>query len=165
MLTRWLSLWAWSRSSRSPRGSSTPADPRISQPRSSMEGNPRQVTLQATLGTIAERVREARIRPPAILVAGDVVSLREQLSWFENQPLFGLRVLVTRSRAQASSFVRGLRELGAAPIELPSIDIQPVDDSRELDLAICELSLHLIGSCSRAQTVCTRHSHGSRERQ
>jgi uroporphyrinogen III methyltransferase/synthase len=100
---------------------------------------PRQRTVRGTLGTIVEDARAASIRPPAILVAGEVVRLHDQLAWFDHLPLFGLRVLVTRSRNQASSLVQTLRELGAAPIELPSIDIRPAEHTETLDAALAGL--------------------------
>ncbi|HEX3246489.1 MAG TPA: uroporphyrinogen-III C-methyltransferase, partial [Chloroflexota bacterium] len=97
---------------------------------------PRQRTVTGTLDTVVENARDQSIRPPAILVAGEVAALREELSWFDNLPLFGLRVLVTRSRQQASTLLLNLRELGAEPIELPVIDIQPTECSDALDAAL-----------------------------
>ena len=70
-----------------------------------------QHTLVSTLADIAADVRAARIAPPAITVIGDVVDLRETLSWFETKPLFGWRVLVPRTKEQAGSLSRRLREL------------------------------------------------------
>jgi uroporphyrinogen III methyltransferase/synthase len=101
---------------------------------------PRQRTVTGTLGTIADRARARSVKPPAVLIVGEVVTLHNQLSWFQDLPLFGLRVLVTRSREQSSSFVRSLRELGAAPIELPAIDIQPTEHLETLDAALHSLS-------------------------
>jgi len=101
---------------------------------------PRQRTVTGTLGTIADSARAQSVKPPAVLIVGEVVTLHNQLSWFQDLPLFGLRVLVTRSREQASSFVRSLRELGAAPIELPAIDIQPTEHLETLDAALHNLS-------------------------
>lgn len=100
---------------------------------------PRQRTVRGTLETIVETARASQVKPPAILVAGDVAALRDDLAWFDRLPLFGLRVLVTRSREQSSSLVRRLRELGAAPIELPAIDIQPVEHMEQLDAALARL--------------------------
>lgn len=98
-----------------------------------------QLTLTATISTIVEKAKEAEFQPPVAIVVGDVVNLREKLKWFENQPLFGKRVLVTRSRTQASVLSRLLAERGAQPIELPTIEIQPVPDPSELDQAILDL--------------------------
>lgn len=86
---------------------------------------PRQRTVVSTLQRIAEEASDAE--SPAILVVGKVVELRERLSWFEHRPLFGLRVLVTRTRHQAPETCRLLEELGAATVEMPTIVIKPVN--------------------------------------
>jgi uroporphyrinogen III methyltransferase/synthase len=70
-------------------------------------------------------VQEAGLGPPAITVVGEVVRLREKLRWFDDRPLFGKRVLVTRTRQQASVLSRLLAEEGAEPIELPTLEIKP----------------------------------------
>jgi uroporphyrinogen III methyltransferase/synthase len=103
---------------------------------------PRQRTVVGTLATIAERVDEEGLRPPAVLVVGDVVGLRREyrLSWFENRPLFGVRVLITRPRDKAGETAARLRSLGAEPIRFPTIDIRPPEDWRALDAAIGRLS-------------------------
>jgi uroporphyrinogen III methyltransferase/synthase len=103
---------------------------------------PEQVVLTATLGTIAESARDQGIRPPAALVVGEVVRLRERLAWFETLPLFGARVLVTRSREQASGLVNRLRALGAVPLEFPAIACRPLADTSELDAALDALGSH-----------------------
>ena len=100
---------------------------------------PQQRTVAGTLADIATRVAEAGLAPPAITVVGEVVRLRETLSWFEARPLFGKRVLITRTRRQASVLVRLLAEQGAIPVELPAIEIEPVEDSGELAAAIDRL--------------------------
>jgi uroporphyrinogen III methyltransferase / synthase len=86
-----------------------------------------QRVVTATLGTIAERAREAGIAAPAITVVGDVVRLRDEIEWFERRPLAGKRIVVTRARAQASALSVRLRELGAEVIEMPAIRIEPLD--------------------------------------
>jgi uroporphyrinogen III methyltransferase/synthase len=100
---------------------------------------PDQRTVTGTLADIANRVTEAGLAPPAITVVGEVVRLRETLSWFESRPLFGKRVLITRTRRQSSNLARLLTEQGAIPIELPAIEIEPVEDTRALDAAIDRL--------------------------
>ena len=97
---------------------------------------PDQRTVTGTLADIAERVREAGITAPAITVVGEVVRLRDTLSWFEDRPLFGKRVLITRTRKQASVLARLLADEGAVPVELPAIEIEPVEDSAETVRAI-----------------------------
>lgn len=84
----------------------------------------RQQTLVATLGTMAARVRETGFKAPAVAVVGDVVTERKKLNWFENRPLFGKKVVVTRTRQQAGVLSRKLRDLGADVIELPTIRIE-----------------------------------------
>ncbi|MHB0866831.1 MAG: uroporphyrinogen-III C-methyltransferase [Thermoleophilia bacterium] len=98
---------------------------------------PRQQTLTGTLSNIVELVKESGFKAPAITVVGEVVRLREQLHWFEDRPLFGRRVLVTRSRAQASDLVQALTEAGAQPLEFPTIRVVPPSDGYAgLDAAI-----------------------------
>ncbi|MBF0496050.1 MAG: uroporphyrinogen-III synthase, partial [Deltaproteobacteria bacterium] len=76
------------------------------------------------------------LKPPAIIVVGEVVRLRESLTWYEKLPLFGRRIVVTRSREQASSFVAGLTLAGADCIEFPTISLEPPDDWTPTDKAI-----------------------------
>ena len=99
----------------------------------------RQKTVTGTLADIVERAREADIKPPAVTIVGEVVRLREKLRWFDTKPLFGKRVLVTRSREQASALSQRLRELGAEPLEYPTIAIAPPKDIAPLDEAIARL--------------------------
>jgi uroporphyrinogen III methyltransferase/synthase len=100
---------------------------------------PEQRTVTGTLADIADRVEEAGLKPPAVTVVGEVVALREGLSWFENRPLFGRRIVVTRARAQAGDLSRELEALGAEVVEFPTIVIQPPEDFAPLDKAIREL--------------------------
>lgn len=103
---------------------------------------PAQRTVTGRLADIAERVRQAGIEPPAITVVGDVVSLRDSLRWFDVKPLFGKRVLVTRSREQASALSARLSELGAEPTELPAIRLVPPADYAPLDQALDALGTY-----------------------
>ncbi len=82
-----------------------------------------QKSIAGTLGTIAQLAREQNLQPPAITIIGDVVNLRRQLNWFEHRPLFGQRIVVTRSREQASDFAHRLTELGAEVWEIPCIKL------------------------------------------
>lgn len=91
----------------------------------------RQETLTGTLENIAQRVVETAFEAPAVAVFGDVVSLRSQLNWFEKRPLFGKRIVVTRTRKQAGALSSKLRDLGADVMELPTIRIEPPQDLRE----------------------------------
>jgi uroporphyrinogen III methyltransferase/synthase len=87
-----------------------------------------QKTLQGTLGTIAARVEETGFSAPAVAVFGEVVQLRDRLNWFETRPLYGKRIVVTRTRQQAGVLSEGLRSLGADAFEMPTIRIEPPTD-------------------------------------
>lgn len=100
---------------------------------------PEQETVSGTLADIAARVAAAGLRPPAVTIVGSVAGLRAQLRWFEDRPLFGQRVLVTRTRHQASALSTRLRALGADPIELATIRVAPPNDWTSLDSAIAGL--------------------------
>lgn len=101
---------------------------------------PRQETLTGTLENIAALVQEHGFKAPAITVVGEVVNLRDRLRWFEDKPLFGRRVVVTRSRSQASDLSAALAEAGALPVEFPTIKVVPPSDGyAALDEAITRL--------------------------
>lgn len=93
---------------------------------------PAQQTIVATLGEIAAAAREHQ---PAMLVVGRVTGLREHLRWFDERPLFGRRIVVTRSREQAGELVDMLEECGAEAIQTPTIRIAPPEDTEALDRA------------------------------
>jgi uroporphyrinogen III methyltransferase/synthase len=95
-----------------------------------------QVTVTSTLADIAADARAARMGPPAIIVVGRVVDLRETLSWFETKPLFGWRVLVPRTKDQAGPLVARLRGFGAVPDEVPTISVEPPRNPLQMDKAI-----------------------------
>ena len=82
-----------------------------------------QETLTGTLEDIVEKAEERKFRPPAVIVVGEVVRLREKLAWFEQKPLFGKRVLVTRAREQSQSLSEKIHELGGESLEFPVIKI------------------------------------------
>ncbi|MFS3129778.1 uroporphyrinogen-III synthase [Nocardioides sp. Bht2] len=95
-----------------------------------------QRTVTSTLENIAADARAARIAPPAITVIGDVVNLRNTLSWFETKPLFGWRVLVPRTKEQAGTLTSGLRSYGAVPEEVPTISVEPPRNPQQMDKAV-----------------------------
>ena len=97
---------------------------------------PEQRTLVTTLANAVEDVKKAGLTPPAIFLVGDVVRLRDSLSWFEKRPLFGKRIVVTRARAQASALTEKLERLGATVLEAPAIAIVAPDSYQPLDEAI-----------------------------
>jgi uroporphyrinogen III methyltransferase/synthase len=90
-----------------------------------------QETLTGTLSEIAQKAVANDFKAPAVAVFGDVVALREGLNWYEKRPLLGKRIVVTRTRKQASVLSNKLRALGAHVIELPTIRIEPPTDLRE----------------------------------
>jgi len=98
-----------------------------------------QRTVTGTLADIAQVAREAEIKPPAILVVGGVVELRQTLKWWETRPLWGKTVVVTRSRQQASKLVELLAAAGARCLEVPTLEIGPPDDFGPLDAALKSL--------------------------
>jgi uroporphyrinogen III methyltransferase/synthase len=100
---------------------------------------PYQETVTGDLSNIVQRARDADLRPPAVIVVGDVVRLRDKLRWFDNRPLFGKRVLVTRTRQQAGSMARLLAQEGAWPVELPTIEIEALPDAEPMEQAIRRL--------------------------
>lgn len=83
-----------------------------------------QETLTGTLTDIVDKVRAANFQSPAVIIVGDVVKLRDKLAWFEKKPLFGRRILVTRTRSQASELVSQIEELGGEAVEFPVIRTQ-----------------------------------------
>ncbi len=101
---------------------------------------PEQITLTGTLSDIADKARQAGLKPPAVFIVGSVVSLRERLDWFGARPLFGKTIVVTRAREQASALTDRLAELGARVIETPAIRVVPTEDTGALDAAIGRIS-------------------------
>ena len=101
---------------------------------------PNQETVVGQLVSIADSAKRAGLSNPVVVVVGDVVNLRAVSRWFDNRPLFGKRVLVTRSRTQSADLVDRLERAGAEPVEVPTIEIQPVEDTREIDSALARLT-------------------------
>jgi uroporphyrinogen III methyltransferase / synthase len=100
----------------------------------------RQQTLEGTLETIADLVDKAGFKAPAVTIIGDVVKLRPTLNWFERRPLFGKRIVVTRTRKQASQLSHRLTELGADVLEIPTIKTGPPTNLKSLADAILGLN-------------------------
>jgi uroporphyrinogen III methyltransferase/synthase len=95
-----------------------------------------QRTVVSTLERIAADVRAAKFTAPTITVVGETVALRETLSWFETKPLFGWRVLVPRTKEQASELSARLRSCGAVPEEVPTIAVEPPRTPQQMERAI-----------------------------
>ena len=99
-----------------------------------------QRTLITTVGNAAADVQREQITSPAIFIVGEVVTLRDNLKWFDIKPLFGKKILITRARSQASKLSDMLSALGAKCIEAPAIKIvNPSDDYQALDVAIAQI--------------------------
>ncbi|MBN1382991.1 MAG: uroporphyrinogen-III C-methyltransferase [Deltaproteobacteria bacterium] len=103
---------------------------------------PEQQTLTGTLQDICQKAEAIRFLPPAILVVGEVTSLRDRLNWFEKKPLFGKGIVITRPGDQAGPFAALLREQGARVILFPTIRIVPVEDQRGMDKAIAGIEAY-----------------------
>ena len=88
---------------------------------------PRQRTVVATLATLHDAVEREGLGAPVITVIGQVVALRDEIGWFDRQPLFGKRIVVTRASAQAGSLRGALASLGAEVLELPALRVVPLD--------------------------------------
>ncbi|MGB7758836.1 MAG: uroporphyrinogen-III C-methyltransferase [Bryobacteraceae bacterium] len=101
---------------------------------------PDQETVAGTLETLPGLIAARGMKPPATIVVGEVVRLREKLNWYESLPLFGQRIVVTRAREQADALAARLEALGAHAIELPTIEIRPAADPAPLDRAIANLA-------------------------
>ena len=97
-----------------------------------------QKTIVGVLSTIADIAEHENFGAPAVAVIGNVVHERAKLNWFENRPLFGKRIVVTRTRSQAGELSKALRDLGAEVIELPTIRIEHPEDK----LGFAELVTH-----------------------
>jgi uroporphyrinogen III methyltransferase / synthase len=115
---------------------------------------PGQRTVSSTLDGIAAAAQEAEIRPPSVTVIGPVAARRERIAWLERRPLHGRKVIVTRARAQASELARQLDALGAEPVELPAIRIEPRIDTKEVREAVESLHAYAL--------VCITSPNGAR---
>jgi uroporphyrinogen III methyltransferase/synthase len=99
-----------------------------------------QQTIVGTLSRLPALL--AGMKPPATIIVGEVVRLRDKLDWFERLPLFGKRIVVTRASEQAGALASRLSALGAGVVELPTIEIRPPADPAPLDRAIAQLDTY-----------------------
>jgi uroporphyrinogen III methyltransferase / synthase len=97
---------------------------------------PAQASLVSTLKDIPEEALRRNMKAPAVLVVGSVVSLAPTLGWFERKPLFGKKIVITRSREQSKKMAQRIAELGGEPILFPTIQIDAPQDTAPLDHAI-----------------------------
>ncbi|MEP0843883.1 MAG: uroporphyrinogen-III C-methyltransferase [Phycisphaerae bacterium] len=101
---------------------------------------PRQQTVTGTLADIDRRVQAAGLDPPALVLVGKVVTMRERIEWFERRPLHGQVIVVTRMRGQAAGLSGPLLAAGAEVIEAPTIELADVEDHTAIDAAIRRLA-------------------------
>jgi len=95
-----------------------------------------QRVITSTLENVYEIALEENVKPPTLIAIGDVVELRSKLNFFETKPLFGKNIIVTRSRAQSSSLVSKISDLGGNPIEIPTIKIEKIENNIDLEQEI-----------------------------
>jgi uroporphyrinogen III methyltransferase/synthase len=98
-----------------------------------------QQVLTGTISDIADKAEAVGFKPPAVTIVGEVVSLRDQLRWFDNRPLSGRRIIVTRAADQASEFSAMMTSRGATVLECPTIKLIEPTSWNELDAAIEKL--------------------------
>jgi len=96
-------------------------------------------SVSARLADLEAVRRAAGLEAPGLILIGEAAGHRPSLSWFEQRPLFGRRVLVTRPRHQAEEMVRTLERLGAVPFQLPTMEIRDPTDRTPLDTALATL--------------------------
>lgn len=101
---------------------------------------PRHRTVLSSLATLGEDIAREGIANPTVLIVGEAARLHEQLAWFETRPLFGKRVLVTRTREQASELSRLLEREGAQPVETPVIRIAEPESREPFEEALGTLA-------------------------
>jgi uroporphyrinogen III methyltransferase/synthase len=99
-----------------------------------------QQVITGTIADIADKAEAAGFKPPAVTIVGEVVGLRERLRWFDNRPLSGRKIIVTRAADQAGEFSSLLQGLGASVLECPTIKLVEPESWDELDAAITALS-------------------------
>ncbi|NLC37663.1 MAG: uroporphyrinogen-III C-methyltransferase, partial [Clostridia bacterium] len=101
---------------------------------------PEQKTVVGNLQNIVDKADQEKITHPAIIVVGQVVKLREKLQWFEQKPLFGKRIVVTRPREQAEELADLIADLGGEPVMVPTIAIAPPEDYSLFDEALSKIN-------------------------
>lgn len=118
-----------------------------------------QKSASGSLNTIAEVARRAGLGAPAAIVVGEVARLHDRLNWYEEMPLFGRRIVVTRTRAQAGRLSARLADLGAHVLEIPAIEVQRLDDFSDLDLclrSLADFDWIVFTSANAVRAVCDR---------
>ncbi|MDH5525820.1 MAG: uroporphyrinogen-III C-methyltransferase [Nitrospirota bacterium] len=128
--------------------------------------HPAQRTITGNLATLADKVEAADLKPPALIVVGEVVDLHTRIGWFEHLPLFGRRVLVTRAAGQQGALARELARLGADVLAVPTIRIVEPEGYDALDTAIDHLSIYqwlVLTSANGVSAFFDRLAHHGRD--
>ncbi|MHB1422686.1 MAG: uroporphyrinogen-III C-methyltransferase [Gemmataceae bacterium] len=126
----------------------------------------RQRTVTAPLEQLPAAVQQAGLQAPSLVIIGAVVSLREELAWFEARPLLGRRILVTRPRHQAGDLIARLEELGAVVSLLPAVEIRAPADWTPVDRALAQLSTYqwlVFTSANGVEALIRRLRHTGRD--
>lgn len=97
-------------------------------------------SITGTIKDLPSLAKEHNFTNPCLIVVGDVVNMREKLNWYEQKPLLGKNIVVTRAREQASSIANMLASLGANVVQFPTIEIKPIADFTEVDKEISNMS-------------------------
>ena len=100
---------------------------------------PHQRTVVAPLDEISNAVKNAQLHAPSLIIVGDCVAQRDELKWFEDKPLFGQKIGITRPAGQAEPQIHRAFELGAQPVPMPAIKIEPIEDWSEVDATLQRL--------------------------
>lgn len=98
-----------------------------------------QQTVVGTLRDIADRIEAEGVRPPAVMVVGDVVKRRDAVMFMEKRPLFGRRIAVTRAFVDSARLASSLQDLGADVVSVPALAVVPPEHPEALDAAIAGL--------------------------
>ncbi len=98
-----------------------------------------QTVVTGTLASLPSAIRDRGLKPPALVVIGEIVRLRREIDWFDKLPLRGQEVVVTRASAQAAPLCRRLRRLGARVMSIPVIGFEPPSEWGPADRAIRDL--------------------------
>jgi uroporphyrinogen III methyltransferase/synthase len=122
-------------------------------------GSPSQRVIVTTLGQLPQAAAGQQVRPPALIIVGQVVGLREQLAWLERLPLYGRRIIVTRTRRQNSELSARLAELGAGVLEAPAIEIAPVTDTSAINACLNRLGEYDLVAFTSANGVAAFAEH------
>lgn len=101
-----------------------------------------QKVITATLENAYKVAINEEIKPPTLIVVGSVINLREKLNFFEEKPLFGKNIMVTRCRTQSSSLVEKINDMGGNPIEIPTIKIEKIENNIELENEIKQIQAY-----------------------